>query len=435
MHGRDPTVLCSHGPSASVRAGNPCRATYATGGHHEQAGFDVLASVEIDPVHCAVHQFNFPYGTSICRDISSITGDEIRSLSSLEGRKVDVVCGGLPCQGFSEIGKGEASDPRNLLGQHFARIVSELDADFFVIENVRGLKFQRNKQILDSIIESFQRYGYNIVDGLEMLNSSHFGVPQNRKRVFILGFKNGYSSPKYPHKFFNVENYQKDTLSSDCPKVTDAIGDLPEIELYPELLKQDWVRAEYGKPSSYAAILRGLEKRSDDYSYRRLFEPSLLTCSLRTQHQDSSKKRFMQTAPGRREPKSRLQKLDLNGFSPTLRAGTPRNYGSFTAPRPIHPTKPRCITVREAARLHSFPDWFRVHSTIWHGFRQVGNSVPPLLAKAVASQLALTMGYEPSMPTKEFSMRNIELLSLNIQKASKIYSVDPDIIAPRKRKK
>ena len=115
--------------------------------------------------------------------------------------------------------------------------------------------------------------------------------------------------------------------------------------------------------------------------------PTALTGCLLTRHSDLTKARFSATAPGSVEPVSRFFRLPTDGAARTIRAGTTKEQGSFTAPRPIHPKEPRCITTREAARLHSFPDWFRFHVTKWHGFRQVGNSVPPFLAKAVAKTI------------------------------------------------
>ena len=88
------------------------------------------------------------------------------------------------------------------------------------------------------------------------------------------------------------------------------------------------------------------------------------------------------------ERKSRLYRLSKDGLSRALRAGTLPAQGSFTAVRPIHPVRPRCISVREGARLHSFPDWYAFHPTKWHGFRQVGNAVPPRLARAVAKAIS-----------------------------------------------
>ncbi len=116
-----------------------------------------------------------------------------------------------------------------------------------------------------------------------------------------------------------------------------------------------------------------------------------------------------------------------------MRAGTPSNRGAFTAPRPIHPEQPRCITVREAARLHSYPDWFRFHSTKWHGFRQIGNSVPPLLARAVAAQLIEVLDVKLSTPSKEIILKNSDVLQIKMVEAAERYGVDPHVIEPRVR--
>ncbi|MCL2924891.1 MAG: DNA cytosine methyltransferase, partial [Trichodesmium sp. MAG_R04] len=106
-----------------------------------------------------------------------------------------------------------------------------------------------------------------------------------------------------------------------------------------------------------------------------------------------------------------------------------------TSPRPIHPFTPRCITVREAARLHSYPDWFRFHVTKWHGFRQVGNSVPPLLAKAVAQEIIHALNIRPLKPRmKKYKLEKLENLELNMSMAADIYGVDRHTIAPRLRK-
>lgn len=105
----------------------------------EQAGFDVLAAVELDPIHCATHEFNFPQTAILCRSIEDITGEEIRKHSKIGDRQIDIVFGGPPCQGFSIIGKRSLNDSRNALVFHFVRLVLELKPLFFVMENVPGL--------------------------------------------------------------------------------------------------------------------------------------------------------------------------------------------------------------------------------------------------------------------------------------------------------
>ncbi|NES68411.1 MAG: DNA cytosine methyltransferase, partial [Okeania sp. SIO2D1] len=135
------------------------------------------------------------------------------------------------------------------------------------------------------------------------------------------------------------------------------------------------------------------------------------------------------------ESVSHFYKLNPDGICNTLRAGTPSSKGAYTSPRPIHPFTPRCITVREAARLHSYPDWFRFHVTKWHGFRQVGNSVPPLLAKAVAQEIIHGLNIKPlQLKGKIFKLDKRDFLDFNMFKAAKKYQVDRYTIAPRSKR-
>ena len=128
----------------------------------EQAGFDVLAAIEIDPIHCATHQYNFPYGSVICRDITTVTGAEIRNSSSIGNKEIDVVFGGSPCQGFSIVGKRNLDDFRNSLIKQFIRLVLELQPKYFVFENVKGMTMSKYKKILIEIINTFKSNGYDV---------------------------------------------------------------------------------------------------------------------------------------------------------------------------------------------------------------------------------------------------------------------------------
>ncbi|MDJ0776158.1 MAG: DNA cytosine methyltransferase, partial [Mastigocoleus sp. MO_167.B18] len=282
-----------------------------------------------------------------------------------------------------------------------------------------------------------------------VLNAANYGVPQNRARLFLLGCRQGLSLPKYPQPITKPGNVSKSKYIVDLPHliptptVWDAIGDLPEVEKYSELLDKDWIvistktdaiNSGYDKPSDYSSKLRCFSLWKDDYSYKRLFDVQILTSSIRTKHSESSIKRFQETAPGTTEPISHFRKLARDGICNTLRAGTARNRGAFTSPRPIHPVTGRCITVREAARLHSYPDWFRFHVTKWHGFRQVGNSVPPLLAKAVAAEIMGALGITPFKPKAKMELGEEGLLRLNMSQAAKYYGVSTNVIEQRTRK-
>ncbi|MDE5093125.1 MAG: DNA cytosine methyltransferase [Trichodesmium sp. St11_bin5] len=396
----------------------------------EQAGFDIPISVELDPIHCAIHKFNFPFWSILCRNVVELTGNEIREKLNIPNREIDVIFGGPPCQGFSQIGKRALDDPRNALISHFLRIVLELKPKYFVIENVKGLTVGKHQIFLEEVINKLSKNSYQLQLPYQVLNAANYGVPQHRERLFILGCKKGLKLPNYPQ----IQIHKK---SEAYINVWDAIGDLPEVENYPELLEIDWVKAEndYDQPSEYAKKLRGIEYFNNDYSYEREYDQTILTSSLRTKHTQQSIARFDATAQGKTEPVSRFYKLNPHGICNTLRAGTPSSRGSYTSPRPIHPLTPRCITVREAARLHSYPDWFRFHVTKWHGFRQVGNSVPPLLAKAVAQEIIHALNIQPFKPTKtEYELENLKNLELNMSIAADLYGIDRYTIAPRLRK-
>jgi DNA (cytosine-5)-methyltransferase 1 len=389
----------------------------------EQAGFDVRAAVEIDPVHSAVHEFNFPQCTSICADASALTGAKIRSAAKLGNAPVDAVFGGAPCQGFSLIGKRALDDPRNGLLLEFVRLTKELNANYFVFENVKGITVGRHRQLLEELIEIFDAKGYDVLLPYRVLNAADFGVPQDRQRLFLMGARKGLPLPSYP-------------LASTQTRTTvwEAIGDLPEVNDCEELMDRDSSKGvKFGKQSPYVKRLRGTLPDPGDFSYPRDWEPHWLTSSMRTEHTELSKERFAATAHGKVEQISRFLKLDPDGVCNTLRAGTGSDRGAFTSPRPIHPHTPRCITVREAARLHSYPDWFRFHVTKWHGFRQIGNSVPPLLGRAVATQLIRAMKLKPKRPSEPLELGSERLLSMTVSDAARYYNVAGDVVGRRLR--
>lgn len=389
----------------------------------EQAGFDVVAAVEIDPIHAAVHKFNFPECTVIPNSVVGLGGAEIRSLSGIGNRTVDVVFGGAPCQGFSLIGQRALDDPRNSLVREFVRIVHELDATSFVFENVKGLTVGTHRKFLEELIQEFEGIGYTVRKEWRVLNASSYGVPQDRERLILMGAKLGYEVPAYPDEITAAAGTWSKHLPAG-PSCLDALGDLPEAEQYLELTESDEVATDrWGEASPYARTLRCLDNYSWGFGYVRDWNPSVLSSSLRTNHSDISRRRFLETDEGRVEPISRFFKLPAAGVSNTLRAGTDSARGAFTSPRPIHYAMPRCVTVREMARLHGFPDWFRFHETKWHGARQIGNAVPPPLARAVGGAVIKALGYEPSCPKRTLQLGNPSLLRLDVTEASNHWGI------------
>lgn len=401
----------------------------------EQAGFDVMAAVEYDPIHAAAHAFNFPECAVLARSVVGLTGIEIRRVANIGDKRVDVVFGGPPCQGFSLIGQRLLDDPRNSLVREFVRIVRELDANYFVFENVKGLTVGTHRKFLEELIEEFRSIGYNVRLPWRVLNAVSYGTPQVRERLILIGAKKGLKLPDYPTATTARSGSDAALAGLELgPTCGDALGDLPDAESFAALNESDSVSTErFGKVSSYAAEMRCAIPDAWHFGYRRKWDPRMLTASGRSEHTEISRRRFAATKAGEVEPISRFLKLSPTGVCNTLRAGSDAARGAFTSPRPIHYRFPRCITVREMARLHGFPDWFRFHATKWHGARQVGNAVPPPLARAVAREVLQSTGVKPERPKGVMPLGSIPLLHMDMSEASRYFGI-PVPIGNRDRK-
>jgi DNA (cytosine-5)-methyltransferase 1 len=397
----------------------------------EQAGFDVLAAVDHDPIHLAVHSFNFPFTTPICADVSAVTPETIAGSArkgwGALGRQgewngeIDCLFGGPSCQGFSYIGKGDTKDSRNDLVRSFATLVAELQPKTFVLENVPGLLSPKYSGRLQELLDRLSNAGYALVAGRPLLlDAADYGVPQARRRVFLVGAQQHLALPPLP------------VASAAGVTSLDALKGLPNADDWMYLLSQDVLRLT-------DVALAAMEKSSSEYGkslrtpfaneYPRVWSRNELAGCLRTVHTDEVRSRFAALPPGGEDGPSRFRRLARSGTSFTLRAGTGRDHGSFTAPRPIHYRYPRVLTVREAARLHSLPDWYRLHVTKWHGHRQIGNAVPPRLAYAVATSIldALDCG-SLSPPTDARSLGDESLLALTLTEAAAHFDYDQALL-------
>jgi DNA (cytosine-5)-methyltransferase 1 len=363
----------------------------------EQAGFDVLAAVDVDPVHLAAHERNFPLCEPVCADIADLSSERLM-FSARRGYErrhgcaclstVDCVFGGPSCQGFSVIGSRQRDDPRNALVLEFARVVTEIQPRWFAMENVPGLVSPAYRPVLERLYATLGQHGY-VVAQPWVLNARDYGVPQLRRRVFIVGARAGEDFPVPP------DRVQPRVV------VSQALDDLPALSRFRSLWQADALDLTSAQLEAMAArqscYVRALNSNgAEDLADRREWDCTRLSSVGLTLHSPPVVARFRKLKPGERDEVGRLPKLAGDSQSPTLRAGTGRDHGRFTAARPVHHRSMRVITVREAARLQGFPDWFGFHATKWQGFRQVGNAVPPPLASAVAAQIAAVAGLLPA---------------------------------------
>lgn len=391
----------------------------------EAAGFDIAAAVEIDPIHAATHHFNFPYSTTICADMTKVESGRLERLVTKRGRdQLDLLVGGPPCQGFSQIGKRQLDDPRNRLVFEYLRVVRDLRPRHFIFENVPGMNTGRHRSFVEELVEAFEGAGYVVGRPIRVLNAKDFGVAQQRRRLIIVGSRADQPVMVYPGAFGKEAGLSV--------TVGEAIGDLAAIQAI--------VGKDIGVPLSDVTYSPTAKRLFNDHqghfslTHLREVPANRLWGHVGSRHTDKSIRRFAATQPGSFEDVSRFFKLAPDGLCHTLRAGTASNRGAYTAPRPIHYAIPRCITMREAARLHSYPDWFQFHRTIWHGFRQIGNSVAPLFGKALASQAIEALDINPELlPAYRLNSENEELLSYDMGAAAKFYGVHRHTIAPRRR--
>jgi DNA (cytosine-5)-methyltransferase 1 len=319
----------------------------------EQAGFEVKVAVEVDPIHAQTHAKNFPQTVMLNTSVCNVTGEQILEIT---GKPIDLLFGGSPCQDFSINGKRQPGSRAALIWE-FRTLLAQCRPNYFLFENVPGLAQGKLKPLFGMFLARCQECGYQVTH--QILNARDYLIPQDRKRLFVVGSKKGLPLPNFP------------TPIPGGTMVRDAIADLPSP--VPEgFLPYSALKT----PSLY------VEKLNFGYP-----APKHITAIESTEHSQEVRERFAFTLPGDKEPVSRFPRLHPDLPAPTLKAGTPSERGAHTASRPIHYRFNRVITAREAARLHSFPDWFQFADTKWYQLMQIGNSVPPWLARAAAGKI------------------------------------------------
>lgn len=339
-----------------------------------RAGFRLALAVELDEHAMAAHKINFPNSNHLESDISNLEGAALLSSAGLQRGELDGLVGGPPCQGFSAIGRRSATDARNNLFVKFFELVEQCQPNFFVAENVLGILDEQYQEIRDQAIRHVQD-DYVLLYPLKLV-ASDFGAPTNRERVFFMGYRQDIFRP-----FSRADFLAKKV--DELITVADALRGLPSIEDNWITEEESWREIqELPRSAFWDRVVGHIPEGVGDITAIELLNTQhLVSGCFGTRHSDNVRERYRRLLPGGRDRVSKSVRLKLDGLCPTIRAGTNKDHGSYQAVRPIHPVSPRVITPREAARLQGFPDWFRFAPTKWHSFRQIGNSVSPILAE------------------------------------------------------
>jgi len=346
-----------------------------------RAGFTVSAAVDTDTCSIESHAKNFPNSEHINQTVRSLRGDSLLELAGLKRGQLDGLIGGPPCQGFSSMGHQDRSDRRNDLFSHFFRLVAETRPKFFIAENVLGILSEKYADVRARGLAKVPR-GYVLLDPIRV-TASDFGVPTRRTRVFFMGYRKDAID--------DISSATFAVKKGDDVTVEEALRGLP-VFIDPEWQSesQGWRRVREVIQTPFLKKLSGRipVEVGDQTAVDLYFEKSKVSGCLGTIHAANVIARFKRLEPGEQDLVSKAVKLDPKGLCPTLRAGTGSDRGSYQAVRPIHHREARVITPREAARLQGFPDWYSFHHTKWHSFRQIGNSVSPIVAEALLKKFA-----------------------------------------------
>lgn len=360
-----------------------------------QAGFRPILGIDFDKVAMATYRANHPRSKSLERDIATVKSSEL--LAAASNREVDLIAGGPSCQAYSTVGKRIEDDPRNFLFKHFVRLVKDVQPKFFMMENVKGLLTFRNGYFREVIEGAFDKAGYKVIS--KVLCAADYGVPQRRHRIVFIGTRLDVPLS------FPEPTHGEDTYIT----VQDAIGDLPLLN--GRLNEEEWAYAStpktgfqrYARAGSRSKFVTLHQANGMSDAARevvslvgegqgvRSIDPKLLPARF-------NKMRKIKDGSLRKDCTTLYHRLARNAPAYTITC-----YFRNVASGPfVHPLEDRSLSFREAARLMSFQDSYKFCRPMLP--RQIGNAVPPLLAKALGQHiLSLIKGNKPSSKRRQLA--------------------------------
>lgn len=319
----------------------------------EQAGFNILLGIDMWKDALQTFEHNHKNGRTLCADLANLSAIDVDN--AINHENVDVIIGGPPCQGFSIAGKRIVDDDRNKLYKSFVRMVDHFQPTAFVLENVPNILSIGDGIVRDAIIKDFSDLGYNVET--KVLTASDYGVPQNRRRAIFVGLKHGtfdFDIPVVSHKVTTGE----------------ALSDLPEQSIV------DGAAYPQNPESDYQSLMRS---NTDVVYNHEVTTHNQQTVDIISMVPDGGNyKNLPEELQGTR--KVHIAWTRLNSQKPSITIDTGHRHH-------FHYKWNRVPTVRESARIQSFPDDFIFLCSRTSQYKQVGNAVPPLMAKAIAEQL------------------------------------------------
>jgi DNA (cytosine-5)-methyltransferase 1 len=357
-----------------------------------QAGYDVRFATDIDADSVESYRRNFPGIPCDVADIRQLTAEAVLQRIGLNPGELDMLLGGPPCQGFSSAGVKGGDDPRNSLLGHYVRLLEGIRPKWFVMENVEGLLTNDGGSPVRDTVAAFLEAGYSL--NLEKVYAQGYGIPQRRKRVLIVGNRLGYDFlfpepvTRFSGSIFRKGEITFATAVGDLPPAATEAGEPQAFCEPPQNELQAYLRGEARTVTDhYAVVLSEIQLERV-----RGLQPGQTMKDLpeHLQHDSFRRRAFRRVMDGTPVEKrggapSGLKRLFADEPSLTITSAATREF--------VHPTEDRLLTLRECARLQTFPDSFEFAGSAASRIQQVGNAIPPMLARAVAEHIARNYGF------------------------------------------
>lgn len=365
----------------------------------KQAGFSPLIANEWIPQFAETYKINNPETEVIVGDVREVSETNLKHRLGVSSKEIDLVAGGPPCQGFSiNAPIRTLDDERNHLFKDFLRVVSSLKPKAVLIENVPGIVSLGRGTVVEQIYKELQAMGYTVKH--RILFAGHYGVPQMRFRTVFIGILNFRHEISFPEPQYNAKAATNFTGARELclsvpplfaqelkPHTTvwNAMSDLPAIDNGASISPESWISPPQNKYQEY--LREGCEKLSAHYS-AKIAQVNLDRLNFIPQGGSWRDIPFELLPNGlkrarRSDHTKRYGRLHPDALCSTVLTKCDPHWGSF-----FHPTQDRVISVREAARIQSFPDRYQFSGNITQQYEQVGNAVPPLLGKAIGDEIA-----------------------------------------------